>query len=62
MKPTIGMPERKHKLRSGELARQPDDDAVDRPLALHFDPISAAPSNIRAIRPLGDHPLDVGQR
>ena len=56
------MAKRKHKLWCGHFAGQADHNAVDRPLTLHFDPVSAAPSHIRAIRTLRDHPdLDVGQ-
>jgi hypothetical protein len=61
VKPTVGMSKRKHKLGCGQFAGQADHNAVDRPLTLHFDPVSATPSDIRAIRPLGDHPFDVGQ-
>src|SRR4051794_39345345 len=61
VKPAVGMSERKHELRCDHLASEPDHNAVDRPLTLHLYPVSTAPSDVRAIRPLRDHPFDVGQ-
>ena len=62
VKPTVGMSKREDEFRCGQFASESDDDTVDRPLTLHFDPVAATPSDIRAIRPFRDHALDVGQR
>jgi hypothetical protein len=61
VKPTVCMSKRKHKLWCGHFAGQADHNAVDRPLTLHFHPVSAAHGDIRAIRPLRDHPSTLGR-
>lgn len=59
---TIAMSERQHELRRCQIAREPHDDTVHRPLTLHLDPVSATPSDVRTIGALRNHAFDVGQR
>jgi len=61
MRPTVGMSERKHKPGCGQFASEPDDNTVDRPVTLHFDPVSAAPNDIRTIRRFATTPSTLGK-
>jgi hypothetical protein len=59
---TVSVPEREYELRRRQLAGEPHEDAVHRPLTLHLSPVSATPSNVRTIGALRNHAFDVGQR